>query len=151
VSPDPLPSAQDLNRLLPHRDPFRFVDRVIRLEPSQAIVAEFDLRPEGPQFAGHFPGNPLMPGVLVAEALAQTSGLLLGLSPATLPAPPPQLYLAAVNLKFTQAARPGEILTLYSVAGLKFGSLFQFQVEAKSGSRLVAKGSLTLTAQNLAE
>ena len=66
--------------ILPHRPPFLFVDRVLALEPHKSILAERTLRPEEPQFAGHFPGRPIMPGVLVAEALAQTSGLLLGLS-----------------------------------------------------------------------
>jgi 3-hydroxyacyl-[acyl-carrier-protein] dehydratase len=60
----------DLLNLLPHRPPFLFVDRVTRLEPGKSITAERRLRAEEQHFAGHFPGFPIMPGVLTAEALA---------------------------------------------------------------------------------
>ena len=67
-------------KILPQRPPFLFVDRVLKLRPDDRIVAELDLTESLPHFAGHFPDRPVMPGVLVTEALAQTSGLLLGLS-----------------------------------------------------------------------
>jgi 3-hydroxymyristoyl/3-hydroxydecanoyl-(acyl carrier protein) dehydratase len=141
---------KDLLEILPHREPFLFVDRVVRLEPHKEIVAERDLRQEEPQFAGHFPGRPIMPGVLVAEALAQTSGLLMGLSDratsADQPARPRMFFLAATNLKFTHPATPGDRLQLKAVADKGFGGLFRFQVEALSGRHLVASGSLTLAA-----
>ena len=76
----PLFALEDILPVLPHRPPFLFVDRVMMLEPHKLIIAERTLRPDEPQFAGHFPGRPIMPGVLIAEALAQTSGLLIGLS-----------------------------------------------------------------------
>jgi 3-hydroxymyristoyl/3-hydroxydecanoyl-(acyl carrier protein) dehydratase len=144
----PLYSREALMAVLPHRAPFLFVDRVTQLDPACRIVAELDLRPEEPHFAGHFPGWPLMPGVLVAEALAQTSGLLLGLTrqqtDARPPATPPIFYLGAVNLKFTHPARPGETLIMRSEADRQFGGLFRFQVEATCGRDLVASGNLTL-------
>ena len=139
---------EDLLRILPHRPPFLFVDRVLELDPGQSIVAERTLRAEEPQFAGHFPGRPIMPGVLVAEALAQTSGLLLGLSDrlaASQPLARPRVFfLAAVNLKFTHPAVPGDVLVLRAASERSLAGLFRFSVEAVAGPNVVATGSLTL-------
>jgi 3-hydroxyacyl-[acyl-carrier-protein] dehydratase len=139
---------EDILPILPHRAPFLFVDRVLELEPGQRIVAERTLRPDEPHFAGHFPGQPIMPGVLVAEALAQTSGLLLGLTDklaATSPPPGPKGFLLArINLKFTHPAVPGEVLQLRSVLERSFAGLFRFNVEATTSRNLVASGLLTL-------
>lgn len=137
-----------LEAILPHRPPFLFVDRVMQLEPDRRIVAELDLRADEPHFAGHFPGRPLMPGVLVTEALAQTSGLLLGLSrlqrDQAPPERPPIFFLAAVNVKFTHPAQPGDTLVLRAQTDRGFGGLFRFQVEAGCGRNVVATGNLTL-------
>lgn len=145
---EPLFAREELLWVLPHRPPFLFVDRVIGLQPHKLIVAERDLRPEEPQFAGHFPGRPVMPGVLVAEALAQASGLLLGLSD-KLKAPPASVrpkmfYLAATNLKFTHPALPGDTLVLRAAREGGFAGLFRFTVEATAGPNVVATGSLAL-------
>ena len=74
----PIYDSSFIRELLPHQSPFLFVDRVMEIKTGEKIVAEKDLLPDEAFFAGHFPGRPLMPGVLVTEALAQTSGLLLG-------------------------------------------------------------------------
>jgi 3-hydroxymyristoyl/3-hydroxydecanoyl-(acyl carrier protein) dehydratase len=138
----------DLLPLLPHRPPFLFVDRVTKLEPGKSIVAERTLRAEEPQFAGHFPGRPIMPGVLVAEALAQTSGLLIGLSEILSASVPPDrpkaFFLATTNIKFTHPAMPGDLLVLRANTDRNFGGLFRFNVEAAAGRNLIATGSLTL-------
>jgi 3-hydroxymyristoyl/3-hydroxydecanoyl-(acyl carrier protein) dehydratase len=138
----------DLLPWLPHRPPFLFVDRVRQLEPGQSIVAERLLRADEPHFAGHFPGRPIMPGVLIGEALAQTSGLLIGLSQAVSSAPaaakPGNYVLAATNLKFTHVAVPGDTLILRSASDRNFGALWRFTVEAAVGDKVVASGSLTL-------
>ena len=144
-----LPLEQvDLLPLLPHREPFLFVDRVTKLEPSKWIVAERFLRAEEPHFAGHFPGHPIMPGVLIAEALAQTSGLLIGLTEmataSAAPAAPKAFFLAVTNIKFTHPAKPGDTLVLKATSDRNFGTLFRFNVEATAGRNLIASGSLTL-------
>ncbi len=144
----PLFTLEDLLPILPHRPPFLFVDRVMKLEPHKSIVAERDLRPDEPYFAGHFPARPIMPGVLVAEALAQTSGLLLGLSEkltaAEAPLRPKMFYLAAANVKFTHPAGPGDVLVLRATAENRFSGLFRFSAEATAGRNLIASGALTL-------
>src|SRR4249920_12830 len=83
---DPVAMPVDVNRiqaLLPHRYPFLLVDRVLELEPNQRILAVKNVSINEPFFQGHFPGHPVMPGVLVLEALAQAGGLLTQLSAST--------------------------------------------------------------------
>jgi 3-hydroxyacyl-[acyl-carrier-protein] dehydratase len=144
----PLYALSELLAILPHRPPFLFVDEVVSLEPGQSIHARRMLRSDEPQFAGHFPGRPIMPGVLVAEALAQTSGLLLGLSErlaSTVPPTHPKIFfLATTNIKFTHPSAPGDVLELHCRTERNFGSLYRFNVEASVGRHAIASGSLTL-------
>jgi 3-hydroxyacyl-[acyl-carrier-protein] dehydratase len=67
--------AADIMRILPHRYPFLLVDRVVELEPGRRAVATKQVTANEPQFTGHFPDRPIMPGVLMVEALAQTAGI----------------------------------------------------------------------------
>jgi 3-hydroxyacyl-[acyl-carrier-protein] dehydratase len=139
---------EELIALLPHRPPFLFVERVRELEPGRRILAERRLRPDEPHFAGHFPGRAIMPGVLITEALAETSGLLLGLSERLaareLPKSPRLYFLAADNMKYKHPAVPGDKLELRAAADGHFGGLFRFAVEASVGRKLIASGTLTL-------
>jgi 3-hydroxyacyl-[acyl-carrier-protein] dehydratase len=141
-------SLEEILNLLPHRPPFLFVDRVVSLEPNRSILAERLLRPEEPQFTGHFPGQPMMPGVLIAEALAQASGLLLGLSEKLAGGPPPvrpkMFFLAATNIKFQHPAMPGDLLSLRAVSDRALGGLFRFNVEASVAEKVIATGALML-------
>jgi 3-hydroxyacyl-[acyl-carrier-protein] dehydratase len=147
----------DIRSILPHRPPFLFVDRVIKLVPDKEIIAERTIRDDEPYFAGHFPGKPIMPGVLVTDALAQASGLLWGLSKKVAKAalageppfvkdfePPQIFFLAASTMKFVNPSFPGETLALRAWSEKSFGSLFNYAVEATVGRKVVAKGNLTL-------
>jgi 3-hydroxyacyl-[acyl-carrier-protein] dehydratase len=138
----------DIVRMLPHRPPFLFVDRVTQFEPDDMIAAERDIREDEFYFAGHFPSKPIMPGVLVVDALAQTSGLLWGFSRDSRRTKgddgPQYFYLAAANVKFVGPAYPGETLAMTARAQRSFGALFSYAVEAAVGRKAVAKGSLTL-------
>jgi 3-hydroxyacyl-[acyl-carrier-protein] dehydratase len=138
-----------IKEILPHRSPFLFVDRVTKLEAGKKIIAEKDLSHDSFFFAGHFPGRPIMPGVLVSEALAQTSGLLLGLtwkeSRQSMNQERPKFYfLANVGMKFSTPANPGETLRLEARMKKKYGRLFFFEVAAYALGREIAKGTLTL-------
>jgi 3-hydroxyacyl-[acyl-carrier-protein] dehydratase len=137
-----------IKKIIPHRDPFLFVDNVITFHTGETIVAEKNLSTHEYFFQGHFPGKPIMPGVLVTEALAQTSGLLLGLTAQEKKASGyPQLqklYLATVDMKFLSPAEPGETLVLTSTLIKKFGNLTLFAVTAGVKDRPVAKGTLAL-------
>jgi 3-hydroxyacyl-[acyl-carrier-protein] dehydratase len=150
MPPKPPYDISVIKDILPHRSPFLFVDRVIKFNVSEKIVAEKDLSGDEPFFAGHFPGNPIMPGVLVSEALAQTSGLLLGLTwqhsrdEFVHRKGPGFISLASFSLKFASPAKPGDRLRLESELKKEFGRLFFFQVVARVGRRQIAGGTLTL-------
>lgn len=145
----PLPyDISIIKEILPHRTPFLFVDRVMELTGAKKIIAEKDLLYDDLFFAGHFPGRPIMPGVLVIEALAQTSGLLIGLSSHGKmqfgKREEQNFFLANTNVKFLTPARPGETLRLDSSLKKEFGKLFYFETAAYVGESLIAKGILTL-------
>jgi beta-hydroxyacyl-ACP dehydratase FabZ len=149
MSGSPLYDISVIEEILPHRSPFLFVDRVIKLKVQEEIVAEKDLSPDDYFFAGHFPGNPIMPGVLISEALAQTSGLLLGLtwkekSQSMNQERPGLFFLASVNMKFSTSAKPGETLRLEANLKKRYGKLFLFEVAAYVEDSQIAKGTLSL-------
>jgi 3-hydroxyacyl-[acyl-carrier-protein] dehydratase len=138
-----------IKEILPHRHPFLFVDRVVKLKTNEEIVAEKYLSPGCTFFNGHFPKNPIMPGVLISEALAQTSGLLLGLSSRENGKGETQLkfeplLLADIKIKFVHRAGPGDMLRLEARLIKEYGKLFLFKVAACVDDRSIAEGTLTL-------
>jgi 3-hydroxyacyl-[acyl-carrier-protein] dehydratase len=135
-----------IERILPHRRPFLFVDRVVGLAPGAAIEAELDLRADEPHFAGHFPGRPIMPGVLITEALAQASGLLLALTAIGKgeAVAGDLFYLARADMKWTSPVAPGETLVLEARLDRALGPLVAFRVRARTRRKDVAAGTLTL-------
>ena len=100
--------------ILPHRYPFLLVDRVLELEPHKRLRALKNVSINEPFFQGHFPGHPVMPGVLVIEAMAQAAGLLTQLSSAPRdPSENPLYYLVKVDkARFSRPVVPGDQLTL---------------------------------------
>jgi 3-hydroxyacyl-[acyl-carrier-protein] dehydratase len=141
-------SKEDILAILPHRPPFLFVDKVVKLICDKMIVTERELLPDEPHFAGHFPGKPIMPGVLITDGLAQTSGLLWGLSKKMKTDDnqnvPEIFFLAAANMKYTHPAQPGDVLRMTATKESSFGAFHSYAVEASAGRHLVAKGTLTL-------
>jgi 3-hydroxyacyl-[acyl-carrier-protein] dehydratase len=100
----------DIESILPHRPPFLWVDRVHTVEPGVRCVASKRIDPQAPFFAGHFPGDPILPGVFLVEAAAQTAGIMMGASGATSGR---EKRLAAINqFKFQKPVRPGAVVDI---------------------------------------
>lgn len=125
---------------LPHREPFVFLDRAVTVEPGTSATCEKTFSPDDPMFCGHFPGNPIVPGVILTEALAQTAGIA-GASGA-----PRQFLLSAIrSMKFPAAARPAQLLTLTARKTGVMGGLWMFDVRAATPEGTVAEGQIVLS------
>ncbi len=106
--------VEQIQQLLPHRYPFLLVDRVIEIDPGVSVVALKNVSINEPFFQGHFPGHPVMPGVLIVEAMAQTAGLLTQIS-SRLQGDngSPLFYLVKVdNARFKAVVAPGDQLRM---------------------------------------
>jgi 3-hydroxyacyl-[acyl-carrier-protein] dehydratase len=100
--------------MLPHRYPFLLVDRVLSFEPHKRLTAIKNVTINEPFFQGHFPGHPVMPGVLIIEALAQASGVLTQLSDGGPSVDKPVYYLVKVDkARFSRIVVPGDQLELH--------------------------------------
>ena len=136
---------------LPHAPPFVFVREVIACDPGKSADARTSFDADDPMFAGHFPGNPIVPGVILTEALAQAAGIAAASGyPKT--ARPFFLLSAIRTMKFFQAVRPGDQIDLVAEKIGATDALLQFKVSASVGGAVAAEGQLVLSvAQNLAE
>lgn len=124
---------------LPHREPFVFVDEVTAHVAGESAVCTKSFPPDEPFFRGHFPGDPLVPGVILTEALAQTAGLAAG-------QPGRGFRLSAIKaMKFPSAVRPGEMIILHARKVGAVGGLWQFEVRATVAERVVAEGAVVLS------
>jgi 3-hydroxyacyl-[acyl-carrier-protein] dehydratase len=137
---------RDIERILPHRYPFLLVDRVDELGPDRILARKLVTRNE-PHFNGHFPGHPVMPGVLIIEALAQAGALLasslVGFNPET-----HVIYFMAIDkAKFRKPVVPGDILILDVVPLRKGGAIWKLRGEAKVGDTVVAEAELMASIQ----
>ncbi len=108
---EPLLNISDILKILPHRYPFLLVDRVVECEPEKRLVAVKNVTINEPFFAGHFPGAPVMPGVLIVEAMAQASGLLVAYNRKTT-SNEYLLFAGIDNVRFRRPVLPGDVLTL---------------------------------------
>jgi len=132
---------REIQKLLPHRYPFLLVDRVIELEPNVKAVGIKNITANEEFFQGHFPGNPIMPGVLIIEALAQLGGILAfgsGVSPGK-----SVYFLSIEKAKFRKPVVPGDQLRL-EVNVLKLrGSVWKFSGNAIVDDKTAAEAEFT--------
>ncbi|MEP6602868.1 MAG: 3-hydroxyacyl-ACP dehydratase FabZ family protein [Spartobacteria bacterium] len=130
---------------LPHRPPFVFVREILSCDPGVAAECATTFDPNEPMFAGHFPGNPLVPGVILTEALAQTAGIAAASGGDKTSAP--RFLLSAIRqMKFFHAVRPAERIVLRATKLALVEDLWQFAVEAHVAGKQVAAGQLVLNA-----
>ena len=133
-----------IQALLPHRYPFLLIDRVIELEPHKRIRAIKNVTANEPFFQGHFPGHPVMPGVLVVEAMAQAGGLLTQLSLDCEPEKSEKLfYLVKVdNARFNRMVVPGDQLDIEVVLKRMIRNMAQYDCVARVDGKTAASAEI---------
>jgi beta-hydroxyacyl-ACP dehydratase FabZ len=128
---------------LPHRFPMLLLDRVLELEPDKRIVALKNVTINEPFFQGHFPDLPVMPGVLILEAMAQAGGMMV--VPADGSASDKSFFLASIgHAKFRRTVIPGDQLTIEITVAQARGNFRKLSGKATVEGRVVAEAELTL-------
>ena len=128
---------------LPHRYPFLLVDRVLELEPGSRILALKNVTINEPFFPGHFPHHPVMPGVMVIEALAQAAAILAFKSGERLPDEHSVVYFVGIDeARFKSPVGPGDQLMLHARIERRLKGIWKFSTEARVGDRLAAEGKM---------
>jgi 3-hydroxyacyl-[acyl-carrier-protein] dehydratase len=137
----------EIETLIPHRPPFLWIDRVEELEPGVRCVAVKFVDPANPVFAGHFPAKPILPGVFLIEAVAQTAGVMLGSATLEVSAKSNGgvALLAAVNrFKFLKPVTPGQKLRVETKKLTEAGSMAYIGGTVWVDGEIVAKGELSV-------
>jgi 3-hydroxyacyl-[acyl-carrier-protein] dehydratase len=140
-------ARSEIETLIPHRPPFLWIDRVEELEPGVRCVAVKFVDPENPIFAGHFPAKPMLPGVLLIEAVAQTAGVMLGSAAQQRAAKSMEgvALLAAVNrFKFLKPVTPGQELRIETRVLTEAGQMAYISGTVWVGGDTVANGELSV-------
>ena len=133
---------QKILSALPHRYPFLLVDRVVEVVKGERIHAYKNVTFNEPFFQGHFPGAPVMPGVLQIEALAQTGGLLAYETSPFDPRTKLVLFMSLDKVKFRRIVAPGDRLDLHVTIGRVKGSIWRFNGEARVEGQVASEAEL---------
>ncbi len=131
-----------IQRILPHRYPFLLVDKIIEFQMDERAVGVKNVTINEPFFEGHFPGQPIMPGVLIVEALAQTGGVLM-LNGIENPGNKLVFFMAINNVKFRKPVVPGDQLILEVRAVSRRSKVIQIRGQAFVDGNIVAEGDFT--------
>ncbi|MDO8293197.1 MAG: 3-hydroxyacyl-ACP dehydratase FabZ [Gallionella sp.] len=140
----------EIIELLPHRYPFLLIDRVLSMEPDKSIVALKNVTINEPFFPGHYPHHPVMPGVLIIEAMAQASALLsfksMGAKSSEESSQKSVYYFAGIDgARFRQPVGPGDQLIIKATLVRSMRGLFKFKATAEVDGKLVAEAELMCT------
>ncbi len=131
---------KEILSMLPHRYPFLLVDKIVEFEPDATAVGIKNVTINEPFFQGHFPNNPVMPGVLIVEAMAQVAGILAFKSGAQGKA---VYFMSIEKVKFRKPVLPGDQLRLEIKVTHARGSVWKFSGNAYVGDKLVSEAEFT--------
>lgn len=138
----------EIQALLPHRYPFLLLDRVTALEPGRHLVALKNVTINEPFFQGHFPGRPVMPGVLILEAMAQATGILAYRSADTPPDPDELYYLVGIDrARFKKPVEPGDQLVIHAELQRTLKKIGRFRTCAEVEGVCVAEAEIMCAAR----
>jgi 3-hydroxyacyl-[acyl-carrier-protein] dehydratase len=141
----------EILKKLPHRYPFLLVDRVLELEKGKRIKALKNVTINEPFFGGHFPHRPVMPGVLMLEALAQAAAILSFETLGSVPDDKTVYYFAGIDgARFKRPVEPGDQLTLEAVLDRAKSGVFKFNVRALVGEELAVEATIMCTMRTVA-
>lgn len=134
-----------IQRILPHRYPFLLVDKVIDMVRFKSALGIKNMTFNEPHFQGHFPGEPIMPGVMIVEALAQTSAVLVGHSMASADEDVSVYFMSIDNCKFRRKVVPGDVMSLRveTMRGKPGGKVWKFLGEAIVEDTVAAQAEFT--------
>lgn len=143
---DPDLGSVDVNaikRMIPHRYPFLMIDRVVNIEPHKSAVGLKGVTVNEPHFEGHFPSRPVMPGVLIVEAMAQTAAVLVVRTLGHYDSDRLVYFMSIEGAKFRSVVQPGEMLELHVETLRGRSKVWKFKGQARVGDRLCAEAEFT--------
>ena len=134
-----------IQRLIPHRYPFLLVDRVEDIDGYQSARGVKNVTMNEPHFQGHFPGKPIMPGVTIVEAMAQTAAVMVGTALGMEDREMLVYFMAIEKCKFRRMVDPGDVLEMYltTVRGKPGGKVWKFAGTAKVGDEMACEVEFT--------
>jgi 3-hydroxyacyl-[acyl-carrier-protein] dehydratase len=130
-----------IQRIIPHRYPFLLVDKVRDIVVNESCVGIKNVTINEPQFTGHFPGMPIFPGVMIIEAMAQTSGILVGLSMDLVDKQAKVFFMGVDGVKFRRKVVPGDVLELHVKALRGGGRVWKFEGRAMVEGELACEAT----------
>jgi 3-hydroxyacyl-[acyl-carrier-protein] dehydratase len=139
---------EEIEKIIPHRDPFLLIDEVVELEPGARVRARFTVRGDEWFLRGHFPGDPIMPGVLMVEALAQAGAVAVLSEDANRGRL--ALFAGIDDVRFKRIVRPGDELTLECTLETVRGPIGRGKARASVDGELAVRGTLTFAVQEAA-
>jgi 3-hydroxyacyl-[acyl-carrier-protein] dehydratase len=149
-SPEIKMDINEIIELLPHRYPFLLIDRVLSMEPDKSIVALKNVTINEPFFPGHYPHYPVMPGVLIIEAMAQAAALLSFKSMGAKPDGKSVYYFAGIdNARFRRPVSPGDQLIIKAAVIRSMRGVFKFRATAEVDGQLAAEAELMCTVKSV--
>ena len=132
-----------IKRIIPHRYPFLLIDKVTGIEPGVRATGIKNVTANEPHFEGHFPGRPIMPGVLIVEAMAQTSAVLVGVTVDLIDKAALTYFMAIDSCRFRRMVVPGDVLHLDVTVTRGGGKVWKFDGRATVDGQLAAEASFT--------